>query len=129
MCFRHKQSPVASLRTNAAFGRVYEGGKFAAHPLFVLYALANGTDTARLGLSVSKKVGNAVTRNRLRRLIKECCRLQQPPVGYDYIVLARKGAAQIEGKTAVKGNTAVEGNSAFVQVQKILAQLLKRLGV
>lgn len=117
MSCRHKASlsPVASLRKTAAFRRVYEGGRYVAHPLFVVYALAGEEGEPRLGLSVSKKVGSAVVRNRVRRLIKESCRLSPPAGGYDYVVVARRAAGELPRK------------GAFAQVHSTLGKLFKRL--
>jgi len=66
---------VSSLKKGGDFKRVFERGKNVAAPLLVVYALANDLGFNRLGLSVSKKVGGAVIRNRVRRLIKESYRL------------------------------------------------------
>ena len=71
----------------------------------------------RLGLSVSKKVGNAVVRNRIRRLIKESCRLCPPTGGFDYVVVARAAVAQVPKQ------------EAFAKVSEALAQLFKRLAL
>jgi ribonuclease P protein component len=71
----------------------------------------------RLGLSVSKKVGGAVTRNRVRRWVKEYMRLSPPPPGYDYVVTARPAAGLLPRK------------GAFAQVEKTLADLIRRLTV
>jgi ribonuclease P protein component len=73
-------------------------------------------DASRLGLSVSKKVGNAVTRNRVRRLVKESFRLTPPAPGYDYVVVARPAAGLLPRR------------GAFAQADTALDGLLKRLG-
>jgi len=114
MCCPHK--PTASLRNGKAFRLVYQEGRHVANPLFVVYARKQETPApARLGLSVSKKVGNAVKRNLLRRLIKENCRLRILPDGYDYVVVARQGAGDMPR------------TSAYAQVDKTLSSLFKRL--
>ena len=58
-----------------------------------MYILENGTDTLRLGVSVSKKVGNSIVRHRLARLIREAFRLNNDNVkrGLDIVVVARAG--------------------------------------
>ena len=58
------------LKKNIDFGKVYRKGKSRANRQLVLYILSNGTDKNRLGISVSKKVGNSVRRNRARRLMR-----------------------------------------------------------
>ena len=79
------------LRTNAQFRRVRGGGRSWAHPLVVLYALRNEEGLTRVGFSVSKRVGKAVTRNRIKRLLRELMRLRLPRIvsGYDLVLIAR----------------------------------------
>jgi len=106
------------LRNGKAFRLVYQEGRHAANPLFVVYARRQDTPAAaRLGLSVSKKVGNAVTRNLIRRLIKESCRQRRLADGYDYVVVARQGAGDMPRV------------SAYAQTDRILAQLFKRMAL
>ncbi|WP_066634176.1 ribonuclease P protein component [Desulfolucanica intricata] len=82
------------LRKNSDYRRVYNSGKSVANKYFVLFALKNSLDISRFGFSVSKKVGKAVKRNKIRRTLKEICRLNNDlfPLGYDYVILARKDA-------------------------------------
>ena len=77
------------------FDAVYAASEFAADDVLVATARRNGLAMTRLGLSVSKKVGNAVVRNRWKRAIRESFRLQQHdlPTGIDVVVRPRKGAA------------------------------------
>ena len=79
------------IKKNADFGGVYKKGKSAANRTLVLYILDNGTDRNRLGISVSKKVGNSVVRHRVKRLIKESYRLNEERFlpGYDLVYIAR----------------------------------------
>ena len=75
------------------FDRVYKQDHFAANDVLVIRARRNSSNS-RLGLAVSKKVGNAVVRNRWKRRIREAFRLQQDvlPTGLDIVVRPRKGA-------------------------------------
>ena len=83
-----------SLKRNSDFQRVYREGKSYANRYLVLYVLQNQTERNRLGISVSKKVGNSVVRHRMARLIRESYRLQEDMFnsGLDMVVIARKSA-------------------------------------
>ena len=80
-----------SLKKNKDFQYIYRKGKSYANKYLVMYVLENGTSQNRLGISVSKKVGNSIVRHRLTRLIRESYRLQEERFrcGLDIIVIAR----------------------------------------
>jgi ribonuclease P protein component len=84
----------ARLRKQPEFDRVYRGDAFAADNVLVIKAVPNDHNTIRLGLSVSKKVGNAVVRNQWKRRIREAFRKQRSElaVGMDIVVRPKKGA-------------------------------------
>ena len=66
-----------SLKKNRDFQTVYNKGKSLANSYLVMYVMDNGLEKNRLGISVSKKVGNSVVRHRLTRLIRESYRLSE----------------------------------------------------
>ena len=86
-----------SLKKNRDFQNVYKKGKSYANRYLVMYVLENDTDRNRLGISVSKKVGNSVIRHHLTRLIREGYRLQEDMFnsGLDIVVVARSTAKDI----------------------------------
>ena len=85
---------LTTLKKTDDFERIYRTGRSSGNRFFVLYtAEPEPGRSGRLGISVSKKVGNSVVRHRIRRLIKECFRLHISEwADRDYIVVARKEA-------------------------------------
>ena len=83
-----------SLKKNVDFQSVYRNGKSYANRFLVMYVLDNQTERNRLGISVSKKVGNSVIRHHITRLIREAYRLQEDMFdsGLDIVVIARATA-------------------------------------
>lgn len=77
------------LVTKADFDRAYQRRCKAGDGVLLVFAVPNGTGSSRLGLSVSRKVGPAVVRNRIKRLLREAFRLQQHelPRGLDLVVI------------------------------------------
>ncbi len=90
---KHSQS----LKKNDDFIRVYKKGRSKADKRLVLYSFKNGLNENRLGISVSKKVGNSVVRHHLARLIREAYRLHEEDfhIGWDLVVVVRKGSDKI----------------------------------
>ncbi len=94
------------LSRSAEFERVYKQGRSTANRHLVLYTFPNpSADTPRLGLSVSRKVGGAVVRNRVKRLLREAFAQAQKSVrpGCDVVVVARPLAAELAEKEGLQG--------------------------
>ena len=100
------------LASEADFRRVRGEGRAWAHPLLVLHARSTDASAFRLGVSTSKRFGNAVTRNRARRRFRELfrARLNGLREGWDAVIVARPGAA----------------SASFDQLRSALEQVLER---
>ena len=104
-----------TLKKNYEFRRLYSKGRSVVTPLMVVYCRPNGTAGARVGYTVSNKLGNAVTRNRIRRRLREIYRLNQASIegGLDIVVVARSKAAEAD----------------YSQLQKAFLSSCERLGI
>ena len=104
-----------SLKNNDDFQRVYRKKKSKGDSFLVIYVSENSCDKLRLGVSVSKKIGNSVVRHRLTRLIREAFRLNAADMkrGYDVVTVVRE---PLKGKN-------------FETVEKSLIKLLKKHGI
>ncbi len=97
------------------FQRAWDGGKAWSHPLIILRVRTNGLPICRFGFVAGKKLGNAVVRNRAKRLSREAIRhrFNDLATGHDLIVIARAGVAK----------------ATFHQVDAAIATLLERAGL
>ena len=101
------------LKKNKDFTRVYNRGESYGCKNLVIYSLPN-KDQFRVGFSISKKVGNAVIRNRIRRYLKESLRLLEPQgQGCDIIFIARKPAR----------------DNNFFEIKRSVQYLFKKIGL
>jgi ribonuclease P protein component len=84
------------LTKKVQFSLVYDEGKSWAGKEVVIKALPNGLDSSRCGLVVSRRVGKAVVRNRVKRLLREILRQTPLQPGWDIIFIARTPAAMAD---------------------------------
>ncbi len=104
------------LRRTSDVRQVYAGGQSWAHPLLVLVARPNGLGFSRVGVTASRSVGNAVARNRAKRVLREAARHLYSTFesgGWDVMLIARPKIVQVKE----------------MQVEEALASLLKRAGL
>jgi ribonuclease P protein component len=108
------------LSRSAEFERVYRQGRSTANRHLVLYAFPNATSEAsRIGLSVSRKVGGAVERNRVKRLLREVFTRAEAGLvpGHDLVVVARPPAGELAERDGLEG------------VEQSLTELLGKAGL
>jgi ribonuclease P protein component len=97
------------LSRSAEFERVYRQGRSKANRYLVLYAFPReeeaDADGSRLGLSVSRRVGGAVDRTRVKRLLREAfwAESERLPDGSDYVVVARPDSRELAEREGMAG--------------------------
>src|ERR671929_2208194 len=109
------------LSRSAEFERVYRQGRSKGNRFLVLYAFPreeSGAEGPRLGLSVSRRVGGAVQRSRVKRVLREAFWLEASrlPAGSDYVVVARPDALALDEREGMEG------------IRRALAELVDGLG-
>ena len=78
------------------FSQIHSEGKSAANRLLVVRFLLNGLDHSRFAFMVSKRVGNSVVRNRVKRRLREAIRLSRVWPGWDVVFIARRGVERAD---------------------------------
>jgi len=104
---RYRLRACQRIRKTAEFRQVYDKRLSRGDSLMIVYGLANNSSHCRVGVSVGKKCGSAVSRNRYKRRLREAFRLSQHelPAGYDYVLVPRR---EIMASTASYRRSLVE---------------------
>jgi ribonuclease P protein component len=103
---RPRRSGRGRLSRSAEFERVYRQGRSTANRHLVLYAFPNAAvERPRIGLSVSRKVGGAVQRNKVKRLLREAFSEAEPALvpGHDLVVVARPDSLELAEREGLAG--------------------------
>ena len=108
---------IVKLKENRDFRRVYNRGKSYVCPYFVVYINKNRNDGIRLGITVGKKIGNAVKRNRAKRVITAAFSAVYPQIlpGNDFVIVARTRILNVKStKVATILSKILSDNGALV---------------
>lgn len=89
---------IYPLKKSEDFKRIYKSRKVKSNNCFAVFALSNDLDIIRIGISVSKKIGNSVVRHRIKRLVRESIRTSDIYIkaGLDIVVVAKSDAAKMD---------------------------------
>ena len=96
------------------FSQIHRDGSSAANSLLVIRYLANDLDHSRFGFIISKRIGNAAVRNKVKRRLREAVRSNQVKAGWDALFIARKGSERANFQDLKQATTNLLRRSSLV---------------
>ncbi len=106
---------TVSLNQNTLFKKLYYRGRTQHSSILIVHYMKNGLKYNRFGITVSKKIGKAVKRNKVRRRIYEAFRMYEPSLktGFDIVIVAKSSALEAE----------------FARYHRVIGGMLKKAGL
>jgi ribonuclease P protein component len=108
----------ARLRKSAEFRDVRKRGRRVSDGLIAFGSVRSGNEISRYGLAVSKRVGGSVTRNKVKRRLRECFSALEILPGYDIVVSARPEAAQVDYQMLLSSLRRLAGRAEVLQSEE-----------
>lgn len=96
------------------FSQIHRDGSNVANRLLVIRYLANDLDHSRFGFIVSKRIGNAAMRNKVKRRLREAVRSNQVKAGWDALFIARKGSERANSQDLRQATTSLLRRSSLM---------------
>lgn len=109
---------IVKIKENRDFRRAYHKGKSFASPFIAVYINKNRTKEVRLGITAGKKIGNAVCRNRAKRVITAAFREVLPQIsqGFDFVIVARTRILTAKSTDVVRSLNKILSSASFCRV-------------
>ena len=111
---------IFKLKENRDFRRIYNRGKSFVSPYIVVYVSKNRTNNVRLGITAGKKIGNAVKRNRAKRVITAAFRSVLPHIheGYDFVIVARTRILDVKSTVVADSLQSLFNSAGILEEQE-----------
>ena len=107
------------LTSSKQFSQIHREGLSIANRLLVVRVLSNGLDHSRFGFLVSKRIGNAVVRNRVKRRLREAVRLSLVKPGWDAVFIARRDISRADFQELKQATVSLLRRTQLVELDKL----------